>query len=72
MPPVFRTNRLALYRLVLGIKQQEIARYVGVSGRTVSNWERDIYLSSKDHADRLSKLLRMPGRKLWPHEPYQA
>lgn len=70
MPPVFRKNRLAFYRLVQGIEQQEIASNVGVSRRTVSNWERDVCLPSKDHADRVAKLLQIPVRKLWPHEPY--
>lgn len=37
MPPVYRKNRLAYYRLVLGIEQREIARALGVSRDTVSN-----------------------------------
>lgn len=68
MPPVFRKNRLAFYRLVLGFEQQQIARSIGVSPSTVSSWERDVCLPSKDHAERVAKLLKIPVHKLWPFE----
>lgn len=72
MPPVFRKNRLAFFRLVKGIEQQELARFVGVSSVTVSNWERDIWIPTKDHADQVARFLKIPVRKLWPHEEWKA
>lgn len=68
MPPVFRKNRLAFYRLVRGIEQREIARYVGVTPGTISNWENDVCLPSKDRAERVATLLKIPVHKLWPFE----
>lgn len=70
MPPVFRKNRLAFYRLVLGIEQREIARSIGVSPITVSNWERDICVPTRENAERVALLLQIPLRKLWPHESF--
>lgn len=70
MPPVFRKNRLAFHRLVMGIEQREIARNIGVSNVTVSNWERDICVPTRENAERVAKFLGIPLRKLWPHESF--
>lgn len=72
MPPVFRKNRLAFYRLVKGIEQRDLARSLGVTRHTVSNWERDIWIPTRQHAEQVAELLQIPMRQLWPHEPWKA
>lgn len=67
--PIFRKNRLAFYRQVMGIPQVELARQVGVSAVTIGHWERDERLPYKRHAQKVAEVLQIPVRKLWPHEP---
>lgn len=67
---IFRKNRLAFYRVVMGIKQHELARQIGVTPSAISTWERDEAIPRKKHAQMVAELLQVPVRKLWPHEPY--
>lgn len=70
MPPVFRKNRLAFYRQVMGMPQYELARKAGVSVSSICNWERDATVPYKEQAHKVAEALQIPVRKLWPHEPY--
>lgn len=70
VPPVFRKNRLAFYRQVMGIPQEELARLAGVSRSAIASWERDDTRPHKRNAEKIAVALQIPVRKLWPHEPY--
>lgn len=72
LPPVFRKNRLAFYRVTKGVKQHELARELGVTTSAISNWERDAALPQKKHAHQVASILQVPVRKLWPDEPFLA
>lgn len=67
---IYRKNRLAFYRVVMGIKQRELARQIGVTTSAISTWERDEAVPRKKHALMIAEVLQIPVRKLWPHEPY--
>lgn len=70
LPPVFRKNRLAFYRQVMGIPQHELARRAGVSAGAISEWERDEAIPHKKLAYKVADALQIPVRKLWPHESF--
>lgn len=70
LPPVFRKNRVAFYRQVRGIPQQELARLTGVTRATISNWERDEVVPHKRLAHKVADALQISVRKLWPYEPF--
>jgi transcriptional regulator with XRE-family HTH domain len=45
-------------RLLLGLRQIEIARHVGISPTTLSQWERGWRRPTAEQADRVFQVLR--------------
>lgn len=70
LPRLFRRNRLAFYRVVMGIKQRELASQLGITPEAISNWEQDKATPRKEHAHRVAEILQIPVGKLWPNERY--
>lgn len=67
---LFRKNRLAFYRQVMGIPQIELARLTGVSPSAISKWEQDWAVPQRKYAYQVAEILRVPVQKLWPDEPF--
>ena len=53
-----REKTLRTLRLQRGLSQQELAKALGVSWRTVSDWERGKYYPAFDKAVKLSQALQ--------------
>lgn len=70
MAPIYRKNRLAYWRQVRGISQDELAQRLGVSRGLISQWERDVTVPDPRFIGRISQFLRVPVPKLWPREPF--
>lgn len=70
MALIYRKNRLAFWRQVRGVTQEELARRVGVSQTTISSWERDMAVPDPRFIGRIAQVLRVPVPKLWPREPF--
>jgi len=47
-----------------GLKQKWLARKMGVSEVTVSNWASKKHVPKKKHLERLSEILDMPSKAL--------
>lgn len=67
MALLYRKNRLAFWRQVRGYTQAEVAIWIGVSSRTISNWELDICEPSPAQAKAMAMLLSVHPRELFPH-----
>ena len=65
-----RKNRLGYWRKIRGYTQEEIARRLRVSPRTISNWELDIGAPSLEKAEIVARLFRVSVRELFPHVPF--
>lgn len=65
-----RKNRLSFWRKVRGLSQSDLAQLIGVTYVTISNWERDETLPTKNQVDRVAKILRVKARDLYPFEPF--
>ena len=50
-------DRIKAARLAKGMSGDDLARAIGVSRQTVSNWERGVYTPSSDNIFALSKVL---------------
>ncbi|MDB4894708.1 MAG: Helix-turn-helix domain [Firmicutes bacterium] len=61
-----RKNRLAYWRRVRGLSQDELGRLLRVAGRTVRNWELDVTTPTRDQGERIASLLRVNVRELFP------
>lgn len=66
-----RKNRLAYIRKSRGFTQEEIARQLAVTTRTVSNWESDTTLPTQDQVHKLAQLLGVAVRALFPREDFR-
>lgn len=70
MTPICRKNRLAFWRQIRGVSQEELAQRLGVSRGLISHWELDKAVPDPRYIGRISQYLRVPVPKLWPREPY--
>lgn len=61
-----RKNRLAYWRRVRGLSQDDLGRLLGVAGRTVRNWELDVSTPTRDQGESAATLLRVNVRELFP------
>ena len=50
-------DRIKAARLAKGMSGDDLARAIGASRQTVSNWERGVYTPSRDNIFALSKAL---------------
>jgi len=58
---------LADYRRRRDLTQQELANKLGVDVQTVSNWERAVYDPGPWHVFRMSRIFKVPLRRLKTH-----
>lgn len=52
------------YRKQAGLSQQDLASLVGVGRGTVSDWERGLYLPTKENLKKIAKVLKVSPSKL--------
>ena len=64
-----RKNRLSFWRKVRGLSQSDLAKLIGVTYMTISNWERDETVPTHSQIQRLAEFLRVAARDLYPFEP---
>ena len=57
-------QRIRAARERLGLKQVELARRVGVTSVSASDWERDVYSPSDENWARLEEVLGIPRSEL--------
>ncbi len=69
---VFRKNRVAFWRKVRGITQEDLARKLGVTRRTLTRWEQGDAIPSPERAKELARLLAVDPRLLFPFEIIQG
>jgi transcriptional regulator with XRE-family HTH domain len=61
-----RKTRLAYWRKVRGLSQEDLARLLRVTDRTIRNWELDETSPTRAQAEVLARLLRIGLRELFP------
>ena len=63
-----RYTRIRERRESLGLKQENLARAVGISRKTLSDIERGVYLPRIDIALDIAKALKCPVGSLFPRK----
>lgn len=61
-------DRIKSARLAKGMSGDDLARAIGTSRQTVSNWERGVYTPSRDNIFALSKALGIAPENLIKEE----
>lgn len=61
-------DRIKATRLAKGMSGDDLARAIGTSRQTVSNWERGVYTPSRDNIFSLSKVLGVAPETIMKEE----